>query len=186
MDHILPDEKQKIRGQFNDGLGSKVILDYNKAIHCIRGPDVTFYDSGKYTNVSDAVREALKNITDRQGTDRGVSILYNDNGYNSEPNDIINIVTEASDKIPLYYISDILARASGVVAATEDEMKMWLNDRGNINLITSIQAAAGWEDISVIVIDNSRGGVSRENMCLRTASNLHLIKYRGMKSRMKF
>ena len=94
MDHIVQDGHQKISNNKVFGAGdNKVRLDYKKAIHSIRGPDVTIYDSSKYTNVTDAVRDALHNITDRQATNRGVTILCNGWYYIS---DIINIVTEAT------------------------------------------------------------------------------------------
>ena len=93
MDHIVQDGKQKISDNEGYGEDNKVSLDYDKAIHCIRGPDVTIYDSSKYTNVTDAVRDALHNITDRQATKRGVTILCN-GLYTSDIRDIINTVTE--------------------------------------------------------------------------------------------
>ena len=172
MDHIVQDGQQKISENKNFGCESKVKINYDKAIHCIRGPDVTIYDSSEYTNVSDAVRDAINNITDRQGAGRGVTILWYA-GWFSNTSDIINIVTEVSDKPPLCYFTDELASIAGVKSATEEEMKMWLNDRGNTNLVTDINAAAGWEDGTVIVFDNGR---SVDNMCLRSVSSLHVIK----------
>ena len=177
MDHIVQDGKQKISDNYDgyDDEDNKVTLNYDKAIHCIRGPDVTIYDSSKYTNVTDAVRDALHNITDRQATNRGVTILWN-GWYIPE---IINIVTEVSDNKTICYMPDIDASTAGVKSVTEEEMKMWLNDRGNTNLITDLRHAAGWEDNTVIVFDD--GGRSLDNMCLRTVSNLHVIKYFAIK-----
>ena len=152
-------------------------LNYDKAIHCIRGPDVTIYDSRKHTNVTDAVRDALHNITDRQATKRGVTILCG--GY-VKTSDIIKSVTEVSDKTPICYLSNSEARDAGVKSVTEKEITVWLNDRGNINLITTIEHATGWEDYTVIVIDDD--GYSLDNMCLRTVSTLHIIKYKDINS----
>ena len=89
-------------------------------------------------------------------------------------------MTRFSDQRPLYYLLDIEARDAGVTCATEEEMKMWLSDRGNTNLITNIWMAAGSEDGTVIAIDN---GVSVDNMCLRTVSNLHIIKCGDIKDK---
>ena len=158
---------------------NKVRLDYKKAIHCIRGSDVKMYDSSNYTNTSDAIRDAIQNINTKQSSNRGITVLFN-SGY-VDTSDIIKTVTRFSHQRPLYYLPDYDARRAGVTCATEEEMKMWLSDRGNTNLITTIHLAAGWEDGSVIVIDNDGGSV--DNMCLRTVSNLHIIKYEDIKNK---
>ena len=153
---------------------NKVRLDYKKAIHCIRGSDVKMYDSSNYTNTSDAIREAIHNINTKQSSNRGITVLYN--SYSGYTSDIIKTVTRFSHQRPKYYLHDRDARLAGVTCAREEEMKMWLSDRGNTNLITRIDLAAGWEDGTVIVIE-ARDGASVDNMCLRTVSNLHIIKY---------
>jgi len=140
MDFTVKDGKQKIKGKNSNNSGDKIRLDYKKAIHCIRGSDVTIYDSSNYTNTSDAIRDAIKNISEKQ-TSRGVTVLCS--GW--ERNDTIKIVktvTKFSEQPPIYYLDDG-AITAGVINATEKEMKMWLNDRGNRNLITNINMAAG-------------------------------------------
>ena len=181
MDHIVQDGHQKISNNKVFGAGdNKVRLDYKKAIHSIRGPDVTIYDSSKYTNVVDAVRDALNNITERQGQ-RGVTILYN--GWsNRDIGAMIKTVTEVRDKTPIYYLHDYAASVAGVKSATEEEMKMWLNDRGNRNLVTDHAMVAGWEDTTLIALhDRIVGRSNIDNLCLRCVSSLHLIKYRDIK-----
>ena len=178
MDFTVKDGKQKIKGKNSNNSGDKVKLDYKKAIHCIRGSDVTIYDSSNYINISDAIRDAIKNISEKQ-TSRGVTVLCS--GW--ERNDTIKIVktvTKFSEQPPIYYLDDG-AITAGVSNATEKEMKMWLNDRGNRNLITNINLATGWEDATVIAIDNLSGGGTVDNMCLRTVSSLHIIKFTDIK-----
>ena len=70
MDHIFPNEQHPIH-TIND----EVRLDYKKAIHCIRGSDVKIYDANNYTDISDAIRDAIRTISDKQG-DRGVTVLW--------------------------------------------------------------------------------------------------------------
>ena len=170
----MEDGQRKISTNHSGYGENKVRLDYKKAIHCIRGSDVKMYDSSNYTNTSDAIRDAINNINTKQSSNRGITVLCN--SYYGSISDIINTVTRFSHQRPLYYLRDVQARGAGLTCATEEEMKMWLSDRGNTNLITDIDMAAGWEDGTVIAIDNRNGG-SLDNMCLRTVSNLHIIKY---------
>ena len=107
-------------------------------------------------------------------------MLCNSYGVTS---DILNTVTRFSHQRPLYYLRDVQAKGAGLTCATEEEMKMWLSDRGNTNLVADINMAAGWEDGTVIAIDNTSDGRSVDNMCLRTVSNLHIIKYEDIKNK---
>jgi len=176
----VKDGQQRISTNDSYGVGNtnKVRLDYKKAIHCIRGSDVKMYDSSNYTNTSDAIRDAIHNINTKQSSNRGITVLFNSYGVNIS--DIIKTVTRFSDQRPLYYLHDRDASDAGATSATEEEMKMWLSDRGNTNLITTINMAAGWEDGTVIVLDDGYDGIV-DNMCLRTVSNLHIIKYVDIK-----
>ena len=115
-------------------------LDYKKAIHCIRGSDVKMYDSSNYTNTSDAIRDAIHNINTKQSSNRGITVLCNSR-IGVDISDIIKTVTRFSHQRPLYYLHDVDAREARVTCATEEEMKMWLSDRGNTNLITDIDQA---------------------------------------------
>ena len=98
-----------------------------------------------------------------------------------ESDSIIKTVAENCKQQPICYVPDYDAGKAGLTNATEEEMKMWLIDRGNRNLITYMGLAAGWEDGTVIVIDDSNGR-SVDNMCLRTVSSLHFIKYWDIKT----
>ena len=179
----MKDGQQKISTNYSVGAdANKVRLDYKKAIHCIRGSDVKMYDSSNYTNTSDAIRDAILNINTKQSSNRGITVLCN--SYSSYISDIMKTVTRFSNQRPLYYLRDDQARRAGVTCATEEEMKMWLSDRGNTNLITNIWMAAGWEDGTVIVLDDGYDGRSVDNMCLRTVSNLHIIKYQDIENEM--
>ena len=180
IDQVVKDGQQKISTNY-DGYSNtnKVRLDYKKAIHCIRGSDVKMYDSSNYTNTSDAIRDAIHNINTKQSSNRGITVLCNSYYVTS---DIIKTVTRFSQQRPLYYGLDDDARRAGVTCATEEEMKMWLSDRGNTNLVADINIAAGWEDGTVIVVDDGR---SVDNMCLRTVSNLHIIKYGDIQNKMQ-
>lgn len=190
IDEIVKDGQQKISTNntgYVVGNTNKVRLDYKKAIHCIRGSDVKMYDSSNYTNASDAIRDAIHNINTKQSSNRGITVLCN--SYYGSISDIINTVTRFSHQRPLYYLRDVQARGAGLTCATEEEMKVWLSDRGNTNLITNIWMAAGWEDGSVIAIDTYGDGLSSagsvDNMCLRTVSNLHIIKYGDIQNKMQ-
>ena len=183
IDEILKDEQQKTSTNYSYS-GSDVIsvrLDYKKAIHCIRGSAVKMYDSSNYTNSSDAIRDPIQNINNKQSSNRGITVLCNST---LDISDMIKTVTRFSHQRPLYYLHDSEARHAGVTCATEEDMKMWLNDRGNTNLITNIVMAAGWEDGTVIVVDDGYDGVGVDNMCLRTVSSLHIIKYHDIENEM--
>ena len=64
-----------------------------------------------------------------------------------------------------------------VRSASEEEMKTWLRDRGNRDLIADLSVSRGWEDVTILVLD-IQGGAGVENLCMRAVSNLVVARPR--------
>ena len=52
-------------------------------------------------------------------------------------------------------------------SSTEEEMKNWLRDRGNRDLVADLSVSRGWEDSTVMVVDIQPDSVGVENLCVR-------------------
>ena len=170
----------------------------------IQGSDVQEYYRSDKRTFKDTFREVKKSIEDRQGK-KGITIITNSMNPSSiyYYHEIMAVFQEADDQPPFFYLQwpepiDNLKQMlpkkgsdelfifpasnlkQGKRNATEGEMKSWLKERGNRSLVTDPFLAAGWEDSTVIAIDDGDGrGV--DNMCLRAVSSLHVIKKRSLR-----
>ena len=157
---------------------TRVRLNYDRASHSIRGCDVKEYHRSGNSSLKDAFRQAKQSIENRQGK-KGFTTIVNQYGrrLSDDLREILEVFKETGDQRPIFYYSDI---PRGERKATEDEVKTWLKERVNGSLITDAALAAGWEDSTVIAIDDGDGrGV--DNMCLRAVSSLHVIRKRSLR-----
>ena len=154
----------------------RVQLNYDRASHSIRGCDVKEYYRSDNNSIKDAFRKAKQSIEDRQGK-RGFTTIVNSHSGSSsdEFREMLEVFKEDGDQTPIFYVDFSWALPRGEKIATENEMKTWLKERGNRSLIIDVELAAGWEDSTVIAIEDGYGR-SLDNMCLRAVSSLHVIK----------
>ena len=152
--------------------GGTTRLDYDDAPHAITGAEVRQYGPLEYSDPSEAVTAAINDISERQGGTRGITILCHV-VYSS---DIVYVVESLRQlgHDAIFYILDSHASRAGVTVATEDRMKEWLSDRGNTILVTDLVYCRGWEDSTIIVVDN--GTRSVDNKCMRAVSNLSIVR----------
>ena len=156
----------------------RVRLNYDRASHSIRGCDVKEYHRSGNSSLKDAFRQAKQSIEDRQGK-KGFTTIVNSvyGSPSADYREILEVFKEAGDEPPIFYVRLSSELPRGERNATEDEMKSWLKERENRSLITDADVAAGWEDSTVIAIEDGYGrGV--DNMCLRAVSSLYVIKKR--------
>ena len=166
MQHVVQGRTEKDGNNSSNTVGN-FKLNYQFPIHCIKGTEVREYGYPEYDNIHDAITEALKSIKDQQGG-RGITIIAS-----CYVMDMIHSITQSSDKPPLVYST----WHAGVKRASEEEIKMWLKDRGNRHLVTDMSCAGGFEDSTVLVIDNRS---CLDNLCLRAVSKLVIVRYRDI------
>ena len=155
-------------------------LDYRIAPHCIQGAKVSVYGRTQYSRKT--ITDAINKISKRQHGARGITILCR--VESGDYQDILPIVAKCSGQEPIVYTNDDNEDKTGARNATEEEMKMWLRDRGTRHLVTDLSMSSGWEDSTIIGIHygSDRGYV--DNMYLRAVSNLTVIKYPDFNKRM--
>ena len=169
LTHVTKDGQRKISRNNLVGAGGTATLEYNIPEHLIEGMIVSEYGPPEYNDLAVAVKEALLKINDRQGK-RGITIISPFVKCDIEK--IMKGIEQAGRKPPIIYCSDPVDNVS------EIEMKNWLRDRGNRDLITDLPMVKGWEDRIVMVIDYTFGS---ENMYLRAVANLIVIKTNKIK-----
>ena len=161
-------ESKKVSKSEYSYSGGNTIMDYEKVPHAIAGAKVRQYGPEEYSHVSEAVTAAIKDLCDRLCSSSFTIIC------DIFVEDIAFVLRSLRQRghDTIFYIHDKIAAELGVTSATEERMKEWLNDRRNTILITRLDYCRGWEDSSIIVIDN---GQNVDNMCMRSVSNLSIV-----------
>jgi len=162
------------------GGGGDTRLEYDEAPHAITGAEVRQYGPPEYSDVREAVTAAINDISERQGGTSGITIICNDVYDNIVS--VVKLLRQLSHDT-IFYITDIVASDAGVTAATETQMKKWLSDRGNTILVTEMYYCRGWEDNTVIVVNDGDG--DDDNMCMRAVANLAIVKSVDIKNHKK-
>ena len=143
---------------------------------------MSVYGPPQYSCTRTAIADAINKIAKRQQGTVGITILCSVDS--SDYRDILPIVAQCSGQEPILYTNDdSIEEKTGARNASEEEMKMWLLDRGTRHLVTDLSMSSGWEDSTIIGIHCSWSGVNVDNMCLRTVSNLTVIKYQDIKNK---
>ena len=140
-------------------------------------------DCGTFDTTADALKSAMKLLEERLGTNRrGVTILHHN--YSAEQYNLTleGLKLAGRSKFLAYYGVNL----DGSVAtpcATEEEIKEWMKnrDRCNTDLVTDIEAACGWEESIVVVLDTSEDGTGIENLILRAVSLLIITRVKNSK-----
>ena len=91
--------------------------------------------------------------------------------------ELVKSIRKSGRPYPLIYISherDKVEYKTGLKLANSEEVKNWMENRDQRDLITELAVIRGWEDKTVMVI-NYDGMYDHENMCLRAISNLVLV-----------
>ena len=97
------------------------------------------------------IQNAMKIIEQRQGK-RGVPILINMTGTTDigEYDRVVRLVkrgvAEAKRNATVYI------RHVGT-GESEEDLRVWLKDKGSIDLIADLGVTKGWEDSTVVVVD---------------------------------
>ena len=136
----------------------------------IDGPSLSMYGPPEFPNLIDAVKAGLEEVKKRQGS-KGITIITRFLGQDVTA-DVVQGVKEVDREDPLLYISNHVAASVGLTNASEEEMKLWLKDKGKRDLVTDIYHVRGYEDSTVMVIDD---GMGIDSICMRAVSHLIVV-----------
>ena len=170
MKYVLRDQTVKIYQNCFSGNGGDAKLDFVLPIHMIDGPSVSKYGPPEFPNVIEAVKAGLEEVKKRQGS-KGITIITRFY-YQDVTADVVEAVTEVGREDPLVYIINDVAARVGMTNTSEEEMKLWLKDKGNRDLVTDIYHVRGYEDSTVMVIDD---GMGVDSICMRAVSHLIVV-----------
>ena len=163
--------------------GGSCRLDYQVPSHSIKGPEVVELVSNNYEEIShnfeEAIFEGLKKARDKQRK-RGVTIILSLNVTSVDIMALVEAITKSGRPYPLIYMhSNRLKYNEKVNHAWSKPIRMWLEKRDERDLITDLPTVRGWEDDTVLVLDDC--AVNIENLCLRAISNLVISYFGGHK-----
>ena len=112
----------------------------------------------------------LKKVRER--TQKGVTIVTN--VFNMSVLDLVKTIKESGRPYPLIYIGQENKPRNRVTNASSEEVKMWMKNRDERDLITELAHIRGWEDTTILVFEY---GFDIENICLRAVSNLIIVSF---------
>ena len=149
-------------------------IDFDLREHLIEGANPI--DCGTFDTTADALKSAIEKLDDRLGANRrGVTLIHQD--YSAQQyNETLEGLKQAGRKDVLAYYGVNLDGSITTPCATEKEIKDWMKNRGQTDLVTDIEAACGWEEKTVIVLDTSEDGAGIENIILRAVSLLIITR----------
>ena len=119
------------------------------------------------------INEAMEVVGHRQGK-QGVAILFN---YWSriqwkDHSRVVKWIMDGLKEAGREAIHYSCEYGKGV---SEERLAQWIKNRGDVDLVSDLCVARGWEDNTVVVVDCNEGrGV--ENLYMRAISNLIVIK----------
>ena len=151
-------------------------IDFELREHLIEGADPI--DCGTFDTTEDALKSAIKKLDERLGANRrGVTLIHQCRDPSPEQyNETLEGLKQAGRTDVLAYYGASFDGSITTPCATEKEIKDWMKNRGRTDLVTDIEAACGWEESTVIVLDTSEDGAGIENIILRAVSLLIITR----------
>eukprot|EP00092_Neocalanus_flemingeri_P037002 GFUD01040285.1.p1 GENE.GFUD01040285.1~~GFUD01040285.1.p1 ORF type:complete len:735 (+),score=159.46 GFUD01040285.1:221-2425(+) len=140
----------------------------------------------KTENIMSGIQQAIQRVKDTVG-DRGVTIIIcggvsgGYDGYTGQGN-----VSTNSDRASTILSALESAGRNGIVysshtdqGVSEERLAEWIKDRKNTDLVVvggNGYLCRGWEDQNILVVDYMDSGLGMENMCMRTITNLLVVR----------
>ena len=168
VEYVIRNARNKILTKHCFGEGGDVKLNYSVPSYSIKGTEVTQLSG--FVLEKEGFEAGLKKVRER--TQKGVTIVTN--VFNMSVLDLVKTIKESGRPYPLIYIGQENKPRNRVTNASSEEVKMWMKNRDERDLITELAHIRGWEDTTILVFEY---GFDIENICLRAVSNLIIVSF---------